>query len=107
MSFPAFTGSGVSTLVTDRSADAWTVVVAVALSFPGLPSPVVDVTEAVLESTVRSATEASTATVSVKTALPTAKEGFEHVTVAPGEGHVQPATGDSETKVVPAGSVSL
>ncbi len=108
---PATTGSGVSTLVTDKSADAATAVVAVALLLALLLSPVFDVTVAVLLRTVPAATDGATAVVSVNTALPTANDTFEQdtVPVAPTAGVVQdqPATAGNETKVVPAGSVSL
>jgi hypothetical protein len=109
--FPVYTGSGVPMLVTERSADAATVVVAVSLSFPGFPSAVAEVAVAVFESTVPSATEGATATVNVKTALPTANDGFEHDTSPPaptaGVVHDHPAEAGKETNVVPAGSVSL
>ena len=75
----------------------------VALLLPVLPSPLVEVTVAVLVSTVPARTLGSTCNVSVKTALPTANDGLEQMT-APPVVHVQPATAGSETKVVPAGS---
>lgn len=107
---PACTGSGESVTVTDRSADAATVVVAVALLFPALLSPVVEVTVAVFESTVPLATAAPTLTVSVNTELPTAKLACVQETVPPrptvGVAHDQPATVGIETNVVPAGNVS-
>src|SRR5262245_50234579 len=102
----AFSGSGLSVLVTDRLADDATVVVAVAEGSAVSGSAVVEVAVTVLERTVPAATDGETATVSVKTALPTANDGLEHETVAPVV-HDQPATAGSETKVVPAGSVSL
>src|ERR1700687_3097374 len=108
---PAVTGSGVSTFIADRSPEAAAVVVAVPLSLPGLPSPVVEVAVAVLVMTVPAGTEGATATVRVKTALPTANDGLEHEIVPPaptaGVVHDQPDTLGSDTKVVPAGSVSL
>ncbi len=108
---PAVTGSGVPTFVTERSAEAATVVVAVPLSLPGLPSPVVEVAVAVLLRTVPALTEGATATVRVKTALPTANDGLLHETMpgAPTAGvmHDQPATAGRERNVVPIGSVSL
>ena len=56
-----------------------TEVVAVALSSPGLPSAVADVTVAVLLMTsLPAVAAASTATVSVNTSLPTAKDGLLH-----------------------------
>jgi flagellar hook assembly protein FlgD len=99
-------------LVTERSvpAPALTVVVAVALPLPVFGSVVADEAVAVLESTVPAGTAAPTATVNVKTALPTPNDAFVHEIepVAPGAGVVQdqPAGDDSETNVVPAGSVS-
>ena len=108
---PALTGSGVSTFVTDRLADAPTVVVAVPLSFPGFGSEVAEETVAVLESTVPALTLGDTATVSVKTALPTPRLGFELETVppAPTAGVVEdhPPGDERDTNVVPAGSVSV
>ena len=80
---PAVTGSGVSTLVTERSAEVATVVVAVALLLPELGSVVAAETVAVFEITVPAAVEASTWTVRVKTALPTANEALEQETVPP------------------------
>ena len=89
---------------------AVTVVVAVALLLPGTGSVVAAETVAVLEIVEPSATEAETATVSVKTALPRAMEGLEHETVppakTPGVVQLQPMAA-SETKVVPDGSVSV
>jgi hypothetical protein len=74
-------------------------------------SAVVEVTVAVLLMTVSFATEGSMLTVSVKTALPTGNEAIELVTVPPaptaGVVEVQPAGAENETKLVPAGSVSL
>lgn len=108
---PAVTGSGESALVTIRSAEVETVVVAVPLSLPGFPSPVSEVAVAVFVSTVPAATDGSTATVKVKTALPTAKEGLEQEIMPPEPtvGIVQdhPAMVDNDTNVVPAGRVSL
>src|SRR5260221_2025725 len=60
---PAATGSGVSTLVTDRSAEAATVVVAAPLSLPGFGAWVADEAVAVFVSTVPAATLWLTATV--------------------------------------------
>ena len=108
---PAPTGSGLSVLVMLRSADALTVVVAVAELLAGLPSPVADVTVAVLLSTVPATTVGATAVVSVNTGLPTANDALLQVTAPPlptaGVVHDQPATAGSETNVVPAGKVSL
>lgn len=98
-------------MVIDRSADAATVVVAVALSLPILGSGVVDDTVAVFESTVPAATDGSTATTKVNAAGPGANDAFEHDTVplAPTAGVVQlqPPGDANDTKVVPAGKVSL
>ena len=106
---PAVTGSGVSTFATDRSADVATLVVSVSLSLSAFES-VGDATVAVLLMIVPDAVDGSTATVSVKTALPGAKLAFEQETVpvAPTAGvvHDQPAGDESDTNVVFAGSVS-
>lgn len=100
-----------SVLVIARSAEALTVVVAVALLLAELPSAVADVIVAVLERTVPFDTDGETATVSVKIALPAANEALEQVTVPPapiaGVVQDQPPAADNETKVVPVGSVSL
>jgi hypothetical protein len=100
----------VSIFVTERSADAATVVVSVPLLLAGVESAVVEVAVAVFERTVPLATPGATATVRVKASLPTANDAFEQeiIPVAPTAGVVQaqPATAGSETKVVPAGSVS-
>ena len=100
-----------STLETIRSAEAATVVVAVPLSLPGIPSAVFEVTVAVFVSTVPAATDALTFTTRVKTVLPTANDGLVDETVPPeptaGVVLVQPLTVDNETKVVPTGKVSL
>ena len=61
---PAVTGLGVPIFVTDRSAEAATVVVAVPLLFAELVSEV-EATEAVFDRTVPAATEASIFTTSV------------------------------------------
>ena len=88
-----------------------TVVVAVPLLLPGFPSGVLEVAVAVLLRVEPAATVGATATVNVKTELPTANEAFEHETVplspAAGVVHDHPLTSGIETKVVPAGSVSL
>ncbi len=90
------TGSGLSVLVIETSAEALTVVVAVALLLPGTGSPVAEVTVAVFESTVPAAVAGATATVRVKTLEPTATVAFEQLTVPPlptlGVVHDQPAT---------------
>ena len=73
---------------------------------PVFGSEVVEVTVAVFERTVPPVTDGPTVATSVKTALPpTGSVGIEQETVAPVV-QVQPATGLSETNVVPAGSVS-
>ena len=83
-----------------------TLVVAVLLLLPGLPSGVV--TAAVLLIMVPPAIVGDTAKVSVKTELPVANAGLEHETMplSPGAGvaHVQPLTSCMETKVVPGGN---
>jgi hypothetical protein len=108
--FPVYTGSGAPMLVTERSADAATVVVAVPLSFPGFGSEVVEEAVAVFDRTVPSVTDGSTCTVKENTALPTASDAIEHDTVppAPTAGVVQdqPGGGENDTNVVPAGRVS-
>lgn len=100
-----------STFVTDRSAEAATVVVDVPLSLPGFGSELDEEAVAVFESTVPAATSGPTATVSVNTALVTPRLGFEHDTEPPeptaGVVHDHPPGDDSDTKVVPAGSVSV
>jgi hypothetical protein len=71
---------------------------------------VVDDTVAVFEITVPMVTAGDTATVSVKAALPTPIDAFEHETVPPppaaGVVQDQPPGADSETNVSPAGKVS-
>ena len=89
-----------------------TVVVAVPLSLPGFPSGVLEVAVAVLVRVEPAETVGATATVRVKTALPTANEGFEQVTVpvSPPAGVLQlqpPGVDSGSTKVVPGGNVSL
>ena len=88
-----------------------TVVVAVALSLLGFPSGVEEVAVAVLLRTVAAGTVGATLTVRVKVSLPTENDGLEHETVpgSPGAGvvHAQPDTSGIETKLSPAGSVSL
>ena len=87
-----------------------TVVVAVPLSLPGAGSAVAEAAVAVLVRTVPPAIVGATWTIRMKTALPGAKEAFEHEIVppAPTAGVVQlhPAGEASEPNVVPAGSVS-
>ena len=111
MLLPAVTGSGVSTLVIDNSAIVPTVVVAVALLLPGLPSADAEVIAAVFDSTLPPATAASTATTRVNAELPTAKLACVQSTVplAPTAGVVQlqPAGDVKDTKLVPTGRASL
>ena len=82
----------------------------VPLSFPGLGSLVDEDAVAVFESTVPAATLGSTATVSVKTALPTPRLAVEQDTVptepTAGVVHDQPPGDANDTKVVPVGKVS-
>jgi hypothetical protein len=72
---------------------------------------VLDVAVAELLMVEPAGTVGATLTTSVKMALPTAKEGFVQFTVptSPGSGsvHPHPLTELNETKVVPAGSVSV
>ena len=97
-------------MVIERSALAPTVVVAVPLSSPGLGSLVAEEAVAVFVITVPAMTEPSTATTSVNAALPTPSEEAEQETAPPeptaGVVQDQPPGLASETKVVPAGSVS-
>ena len=107
-SLPAKTGSAESDSVTLRSANVFTLVVAVALLLAALLSPVADVTATVFDN--GRAIVGATATDSTNVALPTGKFAFVQDTVPPlptaGVVHDQPATTGSETKAVPAGSVS-
>ena len=85
-----------------------TLVVALLLLLPGLPSG--EVAVAGLVRLVPAAIVGATATVSVKTELPSANEELEHemVPLSPASGVVQtqPLTSVKETKVVPAGNGS-
>ena len=87
-----------------------TVVVAVALSLPGEPSGVDDVMVAVFEIIELGVEVDETVTFRVKTEVPTLKDGLEQeiVPLSPASGvvHDQPGTLLSDTKKVPAGSVS-
>lgn len=108
---PGATGSGVSVLVTERSAlPAPTVVVAVPDSLPVFGSVVVDDAVAVFDSTVPGTVAGSTATVSVNIALPAGNDAIEQEIVPPapimGVVHDQPPGEASDTKVVPAGKIS-
>ena len=109
---PAVTVVTPSLLVTERSADVATVVVVVALSLAAFGSLVAAETVAVLLMTVPAATLAPTWTMSVKVwVAPAARLAIVQVTVPlpPTAGVVQlkPAGAVSETKVVPAGRVSV
>jgi hypothetical protein len=103
------TGSGVSNLVMARSAIGFTVVVAVCELFAALGSLVVAETVAVLLMDAAAAAVGVTTRVNTPDA-PLATLGLVQETVpfAPTAGvvHVQPATGDSETKLTPVGSTS-
>jgi hypothetical protein len=87
-----------------------TVVVAIALSLPGLVSGVDEVTVAVLLMIEPGVKLDAALTVRVKTALPTGKDTLEHVTVpgSPTSGalHDQPPGLLKDMNVVPAGRVS-
>jgi methenyltetrahydromethanopterin cyclohydrolase len=109
---PAVTGSGVSVFVTLRSAEPTpTVVTAVAELFAGTGSAVVDDSVAVFVMTVPELSDGSVCTTIVKKSAVTPKLAFEHVIVpvAPTAGvvHVHGPVVDSDTNVVPAGSVSV
>src|SRR5438034_10314291 len=114
MSWPAFTGSDQSVLVTPRSAEVPTVVVAMAVLLPGVGSGVVLATVTVL-TIVPTAVLALTFTTSVKLAVVAyaATVAMVQITVPvpPTAGTVQLKVGPSswvnETKVVPAGMRSL
>jgi hypothetical protein len=107
---PGTTGEGEATTPMETPEEAFTVEVAVAESLPGAGSDVAEETVAVLDRTVPPATAALTPTVSVKTALPAERVATEQETVPPaptaGVVQIHPAADASETKVVPAGSVS-
>jgi hypothetical protein len=110
-SVPAVTGSGLSVLVTDKSADVATVVLAVAELLPVFGSNVDEFAEAVLEITVPLGVPAPTFTTRVKTADPGANEEFVAVTVpvAPTAGVVanHPDAVLNETNVVLGGTASV
>src|SRR5947209_7388933 len=88
-----------------------TVVVAVLLSSPGFPSVVDEVTVAVLLIVEPACAVGLTKTSRVKSALPTANDAIEQVTVpwSPWAGveHDQPLGADKVLNVVPFGNVSL
>ena len=105
-SVPAVTGSGESVFVTARSADAATVVVAVAALSEASGSVTAELADAALLSTVPAATPSPTCTVSVTVAaVPLARAPRLHVTVVIPL-HV-PCDGAAVTNDVPAGSVSV
>ena len=112
--FPAITGSGESVFDTDRSADVFTVAVALAVLFAGVGSDVGELADAVLVIVAPLATFALTFTTTVKAApAPAGSELMPQLTVPPdptaGLVHVkgEPVFWTSETNVVPAGSVSV
>src|ERR1044071_4090919 len=114
MLLPTQTGSGVSDLVTARSAWAITVVVAVAVLLPGVGSVVAVVAVAELVMMVLCGVLALTLTTMVKTAVsPAATVALENCTVPvpPTAGCVLlqpvPVVTVADTNVVFAGSVSL
>lgn len=108
---PAATGSGLSVTAIDRSATAFTVVVAAALLLAGTGSGEADDAITPLFSIVPPA-DGGTATVTEKNAeLDGAIDGALHV-IGPlppigGVEHDQPPDGAIETKVVPAGMVCV
>ena len=111
---PAITGSGESVFDTDRSADVFTVVVAVAELFAGVGSFVGELAAAVLVIVAPLATLALTFTTTVKAATaPAGSEAMLQLTVppAPTAGLVHEKAGPvfwaRETNVVPAGRVSV
>ena len=109
--FPAVTGSGVSTFVTETSAEVATVVVAVAVLLPVVVS-VGEVTVAVLVIVVPAAAEALAFTTSVKVCapLPAGKASPPvrvAVTVPAVLVQVQPAGAVQDTNVVLAGTGSV
>src|SRR5262245_61937880 len=89
----------------------WTDVVVLASLSVVVDSRVVVVAAAMLARTVPSATSGSTRTTTVNTALPTAIDWVEQVTVpvvrTAGTAQAQPTGSDDDTNVVPTGSVSL
>src|SRR5947208_618943 len=114
MSWPAVTGSGEPLLVTARSAEVPTVVVAVEVLFEAFDSVVVEATVATFVIVAPFGVAAFTLTTSVKPALaPAARVTRVQVTVPglPAAGVVQPKVGPlvwvRDTKVVPAGRTSV
>src|SRR5687768_15907610 len=110
---PGVTGSGVSSLVTERSTTAGPgAVVSVSLSLPGFGSVVAEETVTVLEILGTSARFGLAVTTIVNTALPMAMLGVLQETaplLAPTAGvvHDQPAGAVKETNVVLAGTLSV
>src|SRR5438046_4075994 len=103
MLWPAVTGSGVSVLVTTRSAEVWVLVVAVVELLDGFWSGVLLVTEAMLISVVLGGTSEFTwATMMTTVLAPLASVPRLAVTVLP---LALPWLDD--TKVVPVGSTSV
>src|SRR5262245_14261148 len=113
MFWPAITGSGESVLVTERSACAFTVVVAVPLLLPPVGSVVVVAAVAVFVIVVPLAVLAFTATTIWKTAVSAAATvALEKTTlpVPPTAGelvlHPVPVVTEADTNVVLAGTAS-
>src|SRR3989442_571117 len=114
MLLPAITGSGESDLVTDRSAWAWTVVVAVAELLPEFGSVVVLAATALLVIVVPTEVFELTLTTTVNTALsPAATVALENTTlpVPPTAGALVdqplPVVTVADTKVVLVGVASV
>src|SRR5258706_1345193 len=112
MLFPAITGSGLSTLVIDKSALVPTAILELALLLPGLGSPVTALTVTVSLMRVPTGVLLFTFTVTTKVALtPLFKAAIVQV-IAPvpptaGVMHAQPTGVGRETNVVFAGVVRL
>src|SRR5947209_16743363 len=105
MLFPAITGTGLATLVIERSAESATSTLAVALLFPPFGSPVLEVTESVCVIVVPAATVEFTFTIKVKGTVALAAMAVESVQVR--LTHVHPDGGVIDISVVFAGSVSV
>jgi hypothetical protein len=108
---PRATGSGESVFVTDRSAEAETVVVSVSELLLGSSSGVADAAVATLLMVVPGAVPGFTFTTSVKAAPDTPNEGLVAVTVpvppTAGVVAVHPAGAVNDTNVVLAGTASV
>ena len=104
---PAATGTGLGTLVTDKSAVSATTVFTVALLFPEIGSPVVDDTESVCASKVPFATLELTVTMNVKFAVVLAGIAAPSVHRRDARTQVHPAGPVKDIAVVPAGTVSV